>query len=201
MQPICFTWIERSKFHYIIKFMKFQRERVEREEITSATLRNFVKAIKLFCEMCDIPIAWKKINRGLPKMRRFADDRAPTIEEIQSICHYPDRRIKGIVSTMASSGIRLGGWDYLRWGHINPIENKGRIVAARILVYHGDDEEYFSFITAEAYHHLQRWIEYRQECGEKINSNTWVMRQLWNTKLGHYHHRRIKAPKSSNRPA
>ena len=79
--------------------MKFQRERVEREEITSATLRNFVKAIKLFCEMCDIPIAWKKINRGLPKMRRFADDRAPTIQEIQSICHYPDRRIKGIVST------------------------------------------------------------------------------------------------------
>ena len=163
-------------FHYIIKFMKFQRERVEREEITSATLRNFVRAIKLFCEMCDIPIAWKKINRGLPKMRRFADDRAPAIEEIQSICHYPDRRIKGIVSTMASSGIRLGGWDYLRWGHINPIENKGRIVAARILVYHGDDEEYFSFITAEAYHHLQRWIEYRQECYSLDSSKTLLRR-------------------------
>jgi integrase len=95
-------------FHCIIKFMQFQRERVEREEITASTLRNFVKAIKLFCEMCDIPIAWKKINRGLPKIRRFADDRAPTIEEIQSICEYTDRRIKGIVFTMASSGIRLG---------------------------------------------------------------------------------------------
>ena len=52
-------------------------------EITSGTLKNFLKAIKLFCEMADIPIAWKKITRGLPKVRRYADDKAPTIEELQ----------------------------------------------------------------------------------------------------------------------
>ena len=68
--------------------------------------------------MADIPIQWKKITRGLPKIRRYADDRAPTIEEIQQLCEYPDRRIKGIVYTMASSGIRLGAWDYLRWKDI-----------------------------------------------------------------------------------
>lgn len=144
--------------------------------------------------MSDIAIAWKKINRGLPKIRRFADDRAPTIEEIQNICDYPDRRIKGIVSTMASSGIRLGAWAYLRWGHIKPVDKEGKILAAKIVVYHGDEEEYFSFMTAEAYHHLEEWIEYRRECGEKITNDTWVMRQLWNTKLGHYHHGTIKAP-------
>jgi hypothetical protein len=44
-----------------------------------------VKAIKLFCEISDIPVSWKKISRGLPKTRRYADDRAPTIEEIQKI--------------------------------------------------------------------------------------------------------------------
>lgn len=87
--------------------MQFQKERVEREEITAATLYNFVKAIKLFCDMSDIPISWRRITRGLPKVRRFADDRAPTLEEIQKIVEYPDRRIKAIVYTMASSGIRL----------------------------------------------------------------------------------------------
>jgi hypothetical protein len=71
-------------FSCIVKFFQFQRERVEKEEITGATLRNFVKAIKLFCEMSDIPVTWKKISRGLPKIRRYADDRAPTIEEIQN---------------------------------------------------------------------------------------------------------------------
>jgi hypothetical protein len=179
-------------FSCIVKFFQFQRERVEKEEITGASLRNFVKAIKLFCEMSDVPVTWKKISRGLPKTRRYADDRAPTIEEIQKICEYPDRRIKGIVCTMSSCGIRLGAWDYLRWGHIEPIRREGKIIAAKIVVYAGDDEEYFSFVTREAYSHLEKWMEYRKECGENIDDNSWVMRQLWNTKQGHYHHGTIK---------
>ena len=142
--------------------------------------------------MSDIPISWNKINRGLPKTRRFADDRAPTIEEIQKISEYPDRRIKGIVYTMSSSGIRLGAWDYLRWKHIEPIKRDAKIVAAKIVVYAGDDEEYFSFITPEAYYQLENWMDYRQESGEKIDGNSWLMRQLWNTKEGHYHHGTIK---------
>ena len=84
-------------FNSIINFLQFQKGRVQRNEITGATLGNFVKSIKLFCEMYDITIPWKKITRGLPKMRRHADERAPTIEEIQKICDYPDRRMKGIV--------------------------------------------------------------------------------------------------------
>jgi hypothetical protein len=179
-------------FSCIVKFFQFQRERVEKEEITGASLRNFVKAIKLFCEMSDVPVTWKKISRGLPKTRRYADDRAPTIEEIQKICEYPDRRIKAIVCTMSSCGIRLGAWDYLRWGHIEPIRREGKIIAAKIVVYAGDDEEYFSFVTREAYSHLEKWMEYRKECGENIDDNSWVMRQLWNTKQGHYHHGTIK---------
>ncbi|HET7149234.1 MAG TPA: hypothetical protein VFI73_12125 [Candidatus Nitrosopolaris sp.] len=143
--------------------------------------------------MSDIPIAWKKISRGLPKIRRYADDRAPTIEEIQKICEYPDRRIKGIIYTMSSSGIRLGVWDHLRWGHIQPIRRgEGKTVAAKIIVYAGDDEEYFSFTTPEAYCHLERWMDYRKECGENIDENSWLMRQLWNTKQGNYHHGTIE---------
>jgi hypothetical protein len=63
-------------FKNIIGFLQFQRERVERKEIVSATLQNFVKPLKLFCEMSDIPVPWKKITRGLPKVKRYADDRA-----------------------------------------------------------------------------------------------------------------------------
>ena len=57
-----------TAFNSILRFLQFQKERVEKEEITGATLRNFIKAIKLFCEMSDIPIPWKKITRGLPKI-------------------------------------------------------------------------------------------------------------------------------------
>lgn len=82
---------------------------------------NFVKALKLFCEMSDVPVSWKKITRGLPKIRSFANDRAPTIEEIHKMTEYPDRRMKAILFTMASSGFRLGAWDYLRWKDIDQI--------------------------------------------------------------------------------
>jgi hypothetical protein len=135
--------------------------------------------------MNDILIPWKKITRGLPKGRKYADDRAPTIDEINKIIQYPDRRIKAIVCTMASSGIRLGAWDYLQWGHILPIERNGQIVAAKVIVYAGDDEEYFSFITSEAYHELKKWMAYRKESGEDINNQSWVMRNIWDTKRGH----------------
>ena len=97
--------------------------------------------------MSDIDISWKKITRGLPKTKRYADDRAPTLEEIQKIAEYPDRRSKRIVYTMASSGIRLGAWEYLRWGHIIPIKDKeyGKVVVAKIIVYPGDHRRILYF--------------------------------------------------------
>jgi hypothetical protein len=60
-------------------------------------MKNYFQAIKLFCDIADIPISWKKISRGIPRVRKFADDREPTLEEIQKITEYPDRRIKAII--------------------------------------------------------------------------------------------------------
>ena len=81
----------------IIRFLHFQKERVEGKEITAATLKNFIKSLRVFCESADLVIQWKKITRGLPKGRQAANDRAPTIEEIRKLVEYPDRRIKPIV--------------------------------------------------------------------------------------------------------
>jgi hypothetical protein len=168
----------------VLRFLQAEKDRVELKEITGATLRNYVKAVKLFCEMNDIIIAWKKITRGLPKGRKFADDRAPTIEELRRIMEYPDRRIKAIVCIMASSGIRLGAWDYIRWKDIRPVTKNEAVVAAKIIVYAEDAEEYFSFITPEAYHEVEKWMDYRKRSGELIDGNSSVLRNIWNTKQG-----------------
>ena len=113
----------------IFKYLQVHKGRVERKEISSATLRNYVKPIRLYCEQTDIQIPWKKMMRGMPRGRRYANDRAPTANEIKKMLAYPDRRIKPIILTMASSGIRLSAWDYLRWKHIVPIIEDGQIVA------------------------------------------------------------------------
>jgi hypothetical protein len=169
-------------FNNVLKFMMYQIERVNQKQIVGSTVQNYVKSIKLFCEMADINIQWKKITRGLPKGKSYADDRIPTDEEIQRLLEYPDRRIKAIVYTMTSSGIRLGAWDYLRWGNIRPIEKEDNgIVAAKMIVYAGEDEEYFTFISKEAFLELNAWMQFRQKSGEQIDENSWLMRDLWDT--------------------
>jgi hypothetical protein len=181
------TFVNRSKkesidwtFNNVLKFMQFQFDRANRKEITGSTVRNYLKSIKLFCEMAYLSIAWKKISRGLPRAKNYADDRIPTMEEIRKLLEYPDRRLKAIIYTMASSDIRLGAWDYLKC-HIRPIEKDGKIVAAKIIVYAGEEDEYFSFISAEAYKELQFWMDYRSFSGETINEDSWLMRDLWDT--------------------
>jgi integrase len=170
-------------FNSILKFMQYQLDRANRKEITGSTIRNYLKSIKLFCEMADFQVAWKKISRGLPRAKNYSDDRIPTIEEIRKLLEYPDRRLKSIIYTMASSGIRLGAWDYLKWGHIRPIQKDGEIVAAKIIVYAEEEEEYFSFISKEAYQVLADWMKYREFSGELIDENSWVMRDLWDTRI------------------
>jgi hypothetical protein len=131
--------------------LQYQKERNGNKEITAATWKNFVKSIKVFCYI-DFLIPWKKITRDLPNARKSANYRAATIEEIRKLIEYPDRRIKPIVFTMISLGIRLEAWDYLKWKHKIPIKDeKGIVIAAKIIVYAGKVDEYHSFITEEAY--------------------------------------------------
>jgi hypothetical protein len=42
------------------KRLHFPKERVENEEITAATLKNFAKPLKVFCDCADKAIPWKK---------------------------------------------------------------------------------------------------------------------------------------------
>jgi hypothetical protein len=168
--------------HNLMRFIAFQIERARRNEISETTISNYYKATKLFCEMNDLSLGWKRIRRGIPRGRRAANDRAPTIEEIQKLVEYPDRRIKPIIYTMASSGIRIGAWDYLQWKHVTPLTNQnGDIIAAKLIIYPGDREEYYAFLTPEAYNALKDWIDFRGSYGEKITGESWVMRDIWQT--------------------
>jgi integrase len=171
-------WVQDN----FIRFVMHQIERVKKGEIAESTISNYYKAAKLFCDMHDIQVNWKKIARGIPKGRRAANDRIPTLDEIHKLLKYPDRRIKPIICTMISSGIRIGAWDTLQWKHIIPLKNhKGEVIAAKLIVYPGDEEEYYSFITLEAYTALKEWMDFREENGERITGDSWVMRDIWQT--------------------
>jgi len=52
-----------------------------------------------------------------------------------------------------------------------------------MIVYSGDDEEYYTFISKEAYMALFEWMRYRESSGELIKDDSWVMRDLWDTRV------------------
>jgi integrase len=168
-------------FGCIVAFLMHHKARYDAKQITAGTLRNYYKPLRVFCEANDIDIKWQKITRGLPKPRKFAQDRAPTDDEIRRILRYGDRKLTLVVLIMSSSGIRVGAWDFLRWGHIEPVIRDGKVVAARMKVYGGEAEEYVTFITPEAYACAREWMALREEYGEKITPNSWLLRDNFKT--------------------
>ena len=172
-------WAENE----IYKYTKHEKKRAEKGEISTSTIRNFFKPIRLLCLMNKVNLSWEIIQRTIPHGREVADDRKPTQEEIQKILQYPDKRIKPLVLTMASSGIRLGAWQYLKWKHVTPVERDGKdgreIVAAQIKVYAKEPEEYDTFITPEAYYAIKEWMDHRASSGENVSGESWLMRNKY----------------------
>jgi hypothetical protein len=60
-------------FNSILKFFQSKREQIDRKDMAIGTVRNYVKSIKLFYDMADLPIPWAKIARGLPRAKGFGE--------------------------------------------------------------------------------------------------------------------------------
>jgi hypothetical protein len=180
---------QKYLFECLIRFLDYLNGRARKKEIAFGTVKNYYKVVKSFFEMNSINLNWRLVSSGLLTPRKSANDRAPTVEEIRKLVEYPDIRIKPIVYMMASGGFRVGAWDYLKWKHVIPRLDKDtrEIVAAKVIIYAGEPEEYFTFITPEAFNALKYWFDYRLSYGEQIGPESWLMRNLWqttNTKWG-----------------
>jgi integrase len=163
----------------IISFAFALKERNEKGEIAAGTVHNCVKSVRLLLEMNGIFLNWKKISRILPKVRRYALDRIPTTEEIRAILDVSDIRSKALTLVLLSSGIREGAIEMLRIGDYVPIKKNGKTVAGKLIVYSGEPEQYFAFITFEAAAALEKYIEYRKQHGEDNNSKSPLFRDAF----------------------
>ena len=72
----------------LVEFAQFQKQRAQKGEISESTIPNYFKAIKLFCVMNEIIVNWQKLNKGIPRGKNAAEDRAPTVIEIQKLFEY-----------------------------------------------------------------------------------------------------------------
>lgn len=176
-------WANDMIRQYILE----RRKRVDAGEITAGSLKALFTPIKMFCEVYDdvtASINWKRIKKTMPSPQQYADDRAPKLEEIKKLLDYPDRRIKPIVLIMVSSGMRVGGFEGLKWKHIKPVtdEETGKVIAAQLYVAKNKGgRPYNTFITAECYDEIVKYIDWRKMWGEKITPESWVIRDDFKT--------------------
>lgn len=55
-----------------------------------------------------------------------------------------------------------------------------------MVIYAEEYDEYFTFITPEAYVALKDWMDFRGSYGETITGESWLMRDLWQTTNQNY---------------
>lgn len=177
------SWLENELF----KFFSLQNHRVERGEISTETIKNYLKPIKRFCEMNRVNVNWKIISKGIRKGIRYSNDRPPSIEEIRKLIQYPDRRVKPIVLVMISSGIRVSSWTSLTWGDFSPIFKDETLIATKLKVFNTKTKRYYyTYVTPEAYQSVKEWMDFRASFGEKIGPDSCIIRNLWQIKSQRY---------------
>ena len=153
----------------IIAYILKEKERVRSKEIKPGTLAENIKPVRLFCDMNDILLNWKKLYRLLPGQEEKTEDRAYSKEEIAKLLEFSDIRSTVIVLSMASSGCRVGALPNLKVKHITPVEIDGKVVCGRIVVYANSAEEHVTFVSLECYHAIESYYEYRKRNHEKLN--------------------------------
>jgi hypothetical protein len=75
---------------------------------------------------------------------------------------------------MTSTGCRIGAISTLKIKDLKYLEKEK---LHRVFFYTNTKEEYFSFTTPECSNYISEYINYRSRCGEKINSESPLIRK------------------------
>ena len=145
----------------IAAYIKEDKKRVEEGLLSPQTLPNHIKPIKVLLDSNRVAIHWKSLTKLLPRFERGSNDRAYTREEIQKMLEVSkDITDNVLVLLFSSGGFRLEAWDYFTWKDAVFFRNNdGTFKGAALLVYRGDPERYWTFITPEACKALDTYRE------------------------------------------
>jgi hypothetical protein len=134
-----------------------------RERLSSSSLRLRVAAVKAFCDSRNVQLNWRRVVKRIPPGGR-TKKRAVSLEELRTLFETSDVRGKFIISLMASSGIRVGAWDWLSMRDLVPRPSG----IGELTVYRGEPEEYTTFVSSECIKLFGAYLKERKRDGEKL---------------------------------
>ena len=153
---------EDTKFAYniISAYIREEKKLVESGDLNPNTLPNHIKPIKALLDSNAVALHWKSLYKLYPRPKK-TEDRAYTREELQQMIEVSsDITDKLIIQLFSSGGFRVEAWDYFTWKDVIFFKNSdGSFKGASLLVYRGDPESYWTFITPEACKTLHNYKE------------------------------------------
>ena len=141
----------------VLGFITDMNRRIDAGEISHDSVKSVLKPFRLALDLNDIPFSWKNPLR-LIHVHGTVKDREYTLDEVRLMAAKAALPIRVAILFMASSGIRIGAFDFLHVRDVAPLEIDGRVVCGRLTVYAGEGhDEYETLISREAY---DTWTEY-----------------------------------------
>jgi integrase len=141
--------------------------------VSYATIQFLVAPIFTFYQLNDVILNRKKVSRYLGEYKRVVKDGAYTTEQIQQMLQTADIRMRLIILLLSSTGARVGSLPGLVLGNLTKLVDHGLY---RIMFYEGSNNEYYTFTTNECASSVDKYLLYRQRCGEKISFNETTQR-------------------------
>ena len=134
------------------------------------SIPSMFRGIKHFCVMNEISINWDIISRMFPHRQKAQSLRAYTTEEVRGMIRgTTSPRDRALVHFFASTGARAGVFDhYLSASHMVRMPHG----CTAVLLYAGDVEEYWGFLTPQATDALDAYHDSRRGRGETFCRST-----------------------------
>jgi len=146
-----------------------------KKNISPNSVPIYFAPIELFYVMNDIDVNFKKIRKLFPDKVKKGNERGYTREEIRKILgNTKTARHRALVLLFSSSGCRLGAIPGIKLTHLSKIED-----SYSIMIYEGDKEEDFIFITPEATNAIDAYLDERKKDGEYLNAESPLFRTTY----------------------
>jgi len=134
----------------------------------------YMSGVKHFFVMNRVHIYWDVIQKFYPEKTKRSGQKAWTDEHIRKMIEFSNSaRNKALVHFMASTGARIGIHNYsLQMQHLRDLGDGCRAV----LIYAGDKDEYWAFLTPEANNALEEYFEQRRQDKERFYPDSPIFR-------------------------
>jgi len=148
-----------------------------KKTVNPNSVDTLMRGVKHFYVINKIGLYWDLIHKLFPEKVKPSGFMPFSTNDIRGMLNVTtSKRNKAIIHFLASTGSRIGVFDYpLSMKHLKSMDNG----CMAVLIYADDIQEYWAFLTPEATDSLNDYFQQRQDDGEKFSNDSPLFRSKY----------------------